>query len=129
MTDNRELPEHLKFKDDLESRIALAASLYDQFYTRCFWHSPPDLEITEDMIPFVAKGLRTHGGHLGYELASRIHPQNRRDELIARAHLRQMTPEEEQAQRISWAYGNTAIDCPRVTRDAVERAARKLEFD
>jgi len=38
-------------------RLALANQLYREYRTRCFWHSPRDLVITEDMIPFVIKEL------------------------------------------------------------------------
>lgn len=53
-----------------EDVVALAGELFQQFHARCFWHSPHDLEITADLVPFVAKGLRTHGGHQGFRLAS-----------------------------------------------------------
>jgi hypothetical protein len=56
-------------------RLELARQLYREFRTRCFWHSPRDLLITEDLIPFVAKGLRTHGGHRGFILAGKLQPQ------------------------------------------------------
>lgn len=45
--------------------LELARELFRRFYALCFWHSPPDLEITEDLIPFVIKGLRANGGHWG----------------------------------------------------------------
>jgi hypothetical protein len=44
----------------------LANQLYREYHTRCFWHCPRDLVITEDLIPFVVKGLRTHGGRRGF---------------------------------------------------------------
>jgi hypothetical protein len=50
-------------------RLALARALFDEFYARCFWHSPRDLEITEERIPFVIRGLRANGGHRGFKLA------------------------------------------------------------
>lgn len=53
-------------------RLELANQLYREYRTRCFWHSPHDLEITEDLIPFVVKGLRTHGGRRGFILASKL---------------------------------------------------------
>ena len=53
-------------------RLELANQLYREFHTRCFWHSPRDLVITEDLIPFVVKGLRTHGGHRGFKLAGKL---------------------------------------------------------
>lgn len=56
----------------LQERLHLANRLYREFHTRCFWHSPRDLTITEDLIPFVVKGLRTYGGHRGFKLASKL---------------------------------------------------------
>jgi len=53
-------------------RVMLANQLFCEFHTRCFWHSPRDLVITEDLIPFVVKGLRTHGGHRGFMLAATL---------------------------------------------------------
>jgi hypothetical protein len=50
----------------------LANQLYREFHTRCFWHSPRDLVITDDLIPFVLKGLRTHGGRRGFILAAKL---------------------------------------------------------
>jgi hypothetical protein len=53
-------------------RLELANQLYREFHTRCFWHSPRELRITEDLIPFVVKGLRTHGGRRGFILAGKL---------------------------------------------------------
>jgi hypothetical protein len=58
-------------------REELANQLFREFHTRCFWHSPHDLVITEDLIPFVVKGLRTHGGRRGFMLASKLQPEDR----------------------------------------------------
>jgi hypothetical protein len=55
-----------------DERVELANRLYREFHTRCFWHSPHDLVITEDLIPFVAKGLRMHGGRRGFLLAGKL---------------------------------------------------------
>ena len=55
-------------------RLELARKLFQQFYAQCFWHSPRDLDITEDLIPFVVKGLRANGGHLGFMLAAKLRP-------------------------------------------------------
>ncbi|WP_165068843.1 hypothetical protein [Paludisphaera rhizosphaerae] len=49
-----------------------AAELYRRFHTRCFWHCPLELEITEELIPFVVKGLQTHGGREGFRLAGML---------------------------------------------------------
>jgi hypothetical protein len=57
---------------DRVERLELARELFRRFHAQCFWHSPRDLEISEDLIPFVAKGLRAHGGHLGFALAGKL---------------------------------------------------------
>lgn len=56
----------------LEERLALANQLFREFHTRCFWHCPRDLVITEDHLDLVIKGLRHHGGHRGFKLAAQL---------------------------------------------------------
>jgi hypothetical protein len=58
-----------------DERLELANQLYREFRTRCFWHSPRNLLITEDLIPFVVKGLRTYGGRRGFILAGKLRPE------------------------------------------------------
>jgi hypothetical protein len=65
---------------NLSERLELARELFEQFHAQCFWHSPRDLAITEDLIPFVAKGLRAHGGRHGFILAARLLPYARERE-------------------------------------------------
>lgn len=60
---------------DLVERLALANQLYRDYHTRCFWHCPPDLEITAELLPMVIKGLRTHGGRRGFFLAAKLLPE------------------------------------------------------
>jgi hypothetical protein len=55
-------------------RLELARELFQKFHAECFWNSPRDLDITEDFIALVAKGLRAHGGHLGFMLAAKLRP-------------------------------------------------------
>ena len=43
-------------------------------------------------------------------------------ELIEKARAIKMTPEQEKAQRLSFAYGNLAIDNPSITREMVAAA-------
>lgn len=59
---------------DTAERVKLAKELYREYHTRCFWHCPRDLDITEDLIPFVVKGLRNHGGRRGFVMASLLLP-------------------------------------------------------
>lgn len=61
--------------DNLADRLALANALFREYHTRCFWHCPRDLVITEEMLPLVARGLRAHGGRRGFLLAAHlVHP-------------------------------------------------------
>lgn len=55
-------------------RLELANRLYREYRARCFWHCPPDLIITEELIPLVARGLRQHGGRRGFVLAAKLEP-------------------------------------------------------
>jgi hypothetical protein len=55
-------------------RLKLARELFQQFHAQCFWHSPRDLDITEDLIPFVVNGLRANGGRHGFLLAGKLQP-------------------------------------------------------
>jgi len=47
--------------------------------------------------------------------------------LLDRARRVQMTPEEAEEQRRSFAYGNTKIENNSITRDTVDRAAEMLK--
>jgi hypothetical protein len=55
-----------------ESRLELARRLYREFYAACFWHLKPDLVVTDEMIPIIIRGLRTHGGRAGLLAASQL---------------------------------------------------------
>jgi hypothetical protein len=48
-------------------------------------------------------------------------------DLIEKARLVRMTPEDREAQRVSFAYGNTRLDNEGMTRDVVERASADLK--
>ncbi len=55
-----------------EERLELANRLFREFHTRCFWHCPRDLVITEELLPLVVKGLRQHGGRRGFILSGKL---------------------------------------------------------
>ena len=59
-----------------EERLQLANQLYREYRTQCFWHSPRDLVITEDLIPFVVQGLRKHGGRRGFMRSGQLQERN-----------------------------------------------------
>jgi hypothetical protein len=47
-------------------------------------------------------------------------------DLIKAAKNIVMTPEQKEQQRRSFAYGNVAIENPRITREMVDRAAHEI---
>jgi hypothetical protein len=48
------------------------------------------------------------------------------DKLIERAKALEVSPESREAQRRSFAYGNTHFENEQITRDTVARAAERL---
>ncbi len=48
------------------------------------------------------------------------------EELIAAARKAKQTPQEKEEQRRSFAYGNTKIENPRITRETVDKEAEDL---
>lgn len=48
------------------------------------------------------------------------------DEMIGAARKIKMTPEQAEAQRLSFTYGNCKIENDDITREIVEEAARRL---
>jgi hypothetical protein len=55
-----------------ERRLELARKAFKDFYAQCFWSYRDDLEITEEKIPLVIRGLRLHGGHQGYRIVAAL---------------------------------------------------------
>jgi hypothetical protein len=51
---------------------------------------------------------------------------NRLQELLEEAKKTIQTPQEKEEQRRSFAYGNTKIENPRLTREMVDREAEAL---
>ncbi len=47
--------------------------------------------------------------------------------LIEKSKSVKMTPDEQERQRRSFAYGNTQIENPRITRETVDREAEGLQ--
>ena len=56
------------------TRVREARKAFRRFHTRCFWSAPPDLRITAEDIPWVARKLREQGGREGWEAAQRLCP-------------------------------------------------------
>jgi hypothetical protein len=51
---------------------------------------------------------------------------NELNELLAAAQKADLTSDDKEAQRRSFAYGNTKIENDRITRDLVDREAERL---
>jgi hypothetical protein len=60
--------------------------------------------------------MKLFGGDMSNELT----------ELLAAAKKADLTSEEKEAQRRSFAYGNTKIENDRITRELVDREAERL---
>ena len=48
------------------------------------------------------------------------------NELLEKTNHVEMSPEQQEEQRRSFAYGNTNIENPRITREIVDQAAEHL---
>jgi len=53
----------------------------------------------------------------------------RLEDLLAAARRVTMTPQEEEQQRRSFAYGNTNIENEQITREMTEQAAQELAHE
>jgi hypothetical protein len=62
---------------------------------------------------------------LGYDQGK----ANKLDELLRQSRERKNTSEEQEAQRRSFAYGNTHFENNRITRETVDSAAEDLKRD
>ena len=53
-------------------RVREARRAFREFQTQCFWYLRPDLVVTLEDVPEIARGLRLHGGHKGFRIAARL---------------------------------------------------------
>ena len=51
-----------------------AQQAFARFYTRCFWSSPRDLKIDDQLVPWVADQLRKHGDTEAFLIADHLSP-------------------------------------------------------
>jgi predicted Rdx family selenoprotein len=54
------------------TRTEQAQLLFEQYHTQCFWHMRADLIVTEQDLPAIVQGLRTHGGRTGFLAAESL---------------------------------------------------------
>ena len=57
---------------DQQRRLDLARRAFKQFYAQCFWSYREDMEITEEKIPLIIRGLCAEGGLAGYRVAAEL---------------------------------------------------------
>ena len=57
---------------DRDRRLEIARKAFKEYFAQCFWSSDPRREITEQDIPFIARGLRYYGGYNGYRIAAKL---------------------------------------------------------
>lgn len=55
-------------------RVREARRAYKRFHSRCFWSSPPDLEIGADDVAWVADTLMKHGDREAWIVGRRLCP-------------------------------------------------------
>ena len=68
-----QVEQSTKMLSEIE-RLQLARQAFAEYYAQCFWYLRRDLEIGVGDIPEIARGLRLHGGRLGFILAARLCP-------------------------------------------------------
>jgi hypothetical protein len=52
--------------------LELARTAFARFHTQCFWFMREDLEISEEHLEMIIRGLRTHGNREAFLLAARL---------------------------------------------------------
>ena len=65
------------------ARVREARRAFREFHAQCFWYMPPDLEITLEDVPEIARGLRLHGGRRGFRPRRQTVPLTSRTSLMA----------------------------------------------
>lgn len=53
-------------------KVREAKKAFKEYYSRCFWHLKSDLEITEDNLYLIIKGLKNYGDRRAFLIASKL---------------------------------------------------------
>ncbi len=53
-------------------KLALAQRAFTRFYTRCFWFMREDLQVHEEHLDTIIRGLRAHGNREAFLIAARL---------------------------------------------------------
>jgi hypothetical protein len=57
---------------DNPARLRAARAAFRDYHARRFWYMRPDMEVTMEDIPAIARGLRQNGGRRGFLLAEQL---------------------------------------------------------
>jgi hypothetical protein len=53
-------------------KLALAQQAFREFHARCFWFMRDEIQITEEEIPEIVRGLRAHGNREAFFIAAKL---------------------------------------------------------
>ena len=62
----------MKSGDYINPQIQEAQEAFNSFYAQCFWYMRKDMQITENDLPEIIRGLRHYGGRQGFLLADKL---------------------------------------------------------
>ena len=53
-------------------KLALAQQAFEQYHARCFWFIREDLQVEDNDLPVIIRGLRQHGNRDAFLIASAL---------------------------------------------------------
>ena len=56
----------------LTEKLALAQEAFERFHTLCFWFMRDELRVSEQNLPAIIRGLRSHGNREAFQIADRL---------------------------------------------------------
>lgn len=56
----------------MEEKLALAREAFRKYQSSCFWFLRDDLEVTEQNLATIIKGLRSHGDRAAFLTAAKL---------------------------------------------------------
>ncbi len=59
---------------ETQEKIQLAQQAFRNFHTRCFWFMREDLQVGEEHLETIIRGLRAHRNREAFLLAARLGP-------------------------------------------------------
>jgi len=56
----------------MPEKLALAQAAFSKFYISCFWYMREDLQVREENLESIIRGLRAHGNREAFLIAGRL---------------------------------------------------------